>query len=279
MLQSFSRNHHYDSNSLFVFSQMDTKDTKNDVCVGHVDELGLMVDAEVKRCLNGTILYPFLEHVAEFMGSDGKIDEASIAERWTALTNQNAWLSSIKAKITINGANQVLKHRLKGDAKSCPFMARFLSAAHIMPNLKHPCDTGVVNADGSIDANKLKKLMVECFIWDNEKKVWFMPKSSMLKFIAYRGKEDRDVKPLVEGLLMPSWSTVAQNEWIDAFNVYCDGWTAVKGCNKLEPTISAKRLLQFYFNCAALNNDVRKNLLPVSPPVKQEVPASLCTIQ
>jgi hypothetical protein len=244
-------------------------------------ELDDMVDAEVKRCVAANIKFPFLAHVQEFAHQTGPpeqvntIDESSIAERWTALTGQGSIVSKIKAKITISGANFVRaylynKPIVKDDQKTkkqkdggCPYLARFGSAAELMPNLKHPCDSGVVMANGSIHADRLKYMMRKCFQWDGTR--WKMTLSAVTQFIKDRGQEDKHVEPKITGWL-PSWETVAANEWIDAFGVYCDGWELDPVTNKHQPTMSAQRLLQFYFDCKTLNDDVRKKLLPVPKP-------------
>jgi hypothetical protein len=253
-------------------------------CVGKRDELDLLVDREVRRCLDEKDEHPFLRHIDYFRDpATGKIDAQSIAKLWTQLTKQSTFKSNIKASITIDGANQMALFR-KGLAKhgpGCPYRSTFATSAELMPNLKHPCDTGIVNIDGSINADRLKQVLQLVAEWDPVVNMWLVRESKMQGLLVVRKKEDAHLGPKVTGIagLLADWPTVARNEWYDDFEVYCDLWLPLHNNPKeLERTISLPRFLQFYYQCDKLNTDVLRGILPAKKPEPTNPPSTPCHI-
>jgi hypothetical protein len=202
--------------------------------------------------------YPFLEHVNYFRNSKDRIDRSSIATQWKKLTKESYIKTFIKGHITMRGANQNLATSMA--PKTCPWRVDF-DVKEFMPLLKHPCDTGAININGSINIDNLETMMTSCFEFDSTKNLWFIRQSVMFDHLKKCAERDK-LMASKSGCLMPSWITVAWNEWNDAFGIFSDGWQLLK--SKYEPTISADTFLQFYFQPNVLYQRVLDGELPIS---------------
>lgn len=217
---------------------------------------------------------PFLEHIDYFKNQDGKIDKTSIATNWANLSKESYIKTFVKAHITMTGANQV-NQKAHGGASQCPWKYQFNSSAEIMPCLKHTRDSGIVNIDGSINREILESMMIKSFEYDSDRKCFFLRKSTIIEHLKMWKirDENEDVKI---SFLMPSWETVALNEWHDFFLNFTDHWEIKKGytsefnneiCDdKFEQTVTADTFLQFYFNGKKLYDRVLSGELPKQKP-------------
>lgn len=227
-------------------------------CMSETDlkYLSQMIQDKVKNSLP----FPFLQHVDYFKDEKGQITQDSIKHQWHKLTGEHLLKTTIKAKITMSAANQKLSKcpYMMSQISKCPYQNKFITE-HMMPLLKHPKDTGVVNSDGSINIDNLEKMIALCF----EKgigNIWYIRHSVMNEFLKQCSDRDQN-KPNMEGFFMPSWSQVAWFEWRDAFNVYSDHIHQIDDFQE-EKAITLETFLQFYFECAKLNQRVLNKELP-----------------
>ena len=217
---------------------------------------------------------PFLKHIMQFCGEKSEITYDSIYKNWKQLTGQNCLLLATKAKITMNGANEVAQVRAKRAGKSCPaWKYNFKDASELMVLLKHSCDTGIINKDGSINIEALTKVMISYCELHNGK--WLMRKSSMVTHIAKRAEEDKkeaktnpDIILAGESWLnpLPGFELVAKAEWEDEFAYFNDAWIKNKD-GTWEPAMTAETFLQFYFESDKLFKRKISGELPAKHPL------------
>jgi hypothetical protein len=179
---------------------------------------------------------PFLKHVAYF-NEDGSITTNSIKNKWHELTGESKWTTWAKGYFTIRGANRNLP-------SGCPYQHSF-QTAEIMPCLKHPCDTGIVQKDGNINIDVLRNMMYENFKYSTEYSCYYLTKSQMAKYLSGCTTRDKDIDSGT-GVPLVSWSTVAWAEWDVFYDTFCDFEI---GDDK---AITADTFLQFYFDCDKL---------------------------
>lgn len=177
---------------------------------------------------------PFLKHL-DYFKSDGEITKCSIRDKWSALSGENRLKTYIKADITIRGANKFNPDYQNG---SCPWKSRFESA-DMMEILKHPCDTGIVNIDGSINIEILTNFVNEYFEPLNTD-TWILRESVMNEYLRICLERDHNLtlKPFYT---LPSFETLAKFEWYDFFLNFNDG--QIDGTN----IVNLETFLQFYF--------------------------------
>ncbi len=188
------------------------------------------------------IKFPFLEHLDYFKGDDGEITSHSIAEQQSKLSGESIIKTTIIGKITISGANNNNPEYNKG---SCPWKNSFESG-DMLKNLKHPCDTGIVNEDGSINIDILTNFVKLNFEYDNKTKTFIMRKSKMFDHLKLCKERDAQLKKGVT-FYLPSFETVAQGEWSSFYGVYYD-----RDFNG-EKAVTLNTFLQFYFESNVLN--------------------------
>jgi hypothetical protein len=205
---------------------------------------------------------PFLEHIHYFKNEQGLINRTSIATNWCKLSKESYMKTWIKGLITINGANYVHQQKSPG----CPWKYDYASSAELMPDLKHSRDSGIVNADGSINMEQLENVMLASFKYDPEKKCFYVTKSTITQLLVEWCKRDEDQEAKVK-FSMPSWEVVAKAEWDDFFLNYVDDWKYNDILCNYEPTVTADTFLQFYFQGKKLYDRVFANELPVPKPV------------
>jgi hypothetical protein len=201
------------------------------------DLMGLLDKAEATASKNS-----FLEHVRYFAAPDGQIDATSIATNWQKLTKDYYATTYFKGTATIRAANQ---HAQK---IGCPWKERYGSATELMPMLKHPADTGVVNSDGSINRQAIEYLFKNHFAFDADDNIWYITKSSMAKYLAQTAIRDKDLDQY--GAFYIPWTMVADAEWNDAFKTFSD----YKENSELAMT--AQTFLMFYYNGTKLYDRV-----------------------
>lgn len=175
----------------------------------------------------------FLQHV-DYFKEQGKITTTSIANKWSALSGESEWVTTPRGVAVITGANY------SDERKGCPFKFEY-NAKELMLCLKHPKDTGIVNADGSINLDIMENMMTEYFKFDADKKRYVMTKESMFDFLKKCDERDKDYK---YGAFYVTWESVAKNEWDSFF----DNFTDFVDEQTNEPTIYAETFLLFYFN-------------------------------
>lgn len=194
-----------------------------------------------------TIECPFVGHVDYFKGNDGKITSSSIATKWSELSNEWYLKTYIKGEITMRGANY--------GAKTCPYKYKF-NPDDMMSALKHPCDTGIVNKNGSINIDILKQFIKDNFIFHEENNGFILMKSTMDKYVEKCCLRDKDMN-LKLGWNVPSCDTVARAEWYDFFLNYTD--TLVNCKSHEEQAVTIDTFLKFYFQPKELYNKVLGN--------------------
>jgi hypothetical protein len=179
--------------------------------------------------------FPFIKHL-EYFQNNGMIDKYSIAQKWSDITGRSFFDTVIRGSITVQGANYGLN--------SCPYMSQ-MNAANMMQGLKHPCDTGIVNADGSINRKKLMEFVKDAFDWSPEHNTFILSQSLMNRFILRNINRDSDKwginYNLSRMILLPSYPQIAQAEWDEFFNIYTD----IK--MNAESYVTLKRFLMFYY--------------------------------
>ncbi len=243
--------------------------------------------------LRGNDGVPFVDHVAMFVGpgAEGKVSEDSIRSAWTMLQPSAfvSWaLPGIKARITRQGLED--SHQ-KNIARGCPManpavleqLTAHPRAKEWRPDvamflLKHPVDTGVVRANGSIDADELLRVLDSYAFMqtqpdDLRQQQWVIALHSFLHdIIPQAAKRDVDVtngnQPKFS-VLLGSYETLSRNEWSDAFAVFGDAWVLVPmphdNCHYV-PAMTVDTLLQFYYQPLRLRERRLANELPVPKP-------------
>jgi len=185
---------------------------------------------------------PFLAHIEYFTDHNG-ITSKSISKQWSHLTGENTIKTRLKGHLTIKAANQSLSAM---DAK-CPYREAFKTSEELMPCLKHPCDTGIVNSDGSINRESLETMMRATFEFNGDLRQWVLRKSVMDTYLKCCGERDRYHQGKAPYKI--SWTTVAQAEWDDFFKTFSD-------CKVLgESSVTAVTFLRFYFKGDELYSD------------------------
>lgn len=213
------------------------------------------IDEQIKKYDTGDP-FPFLKHVHYFNKPD-EITDCSIGERWSELSGESSAITFIKGKITITGANYSNEEYRDGE---CPYRRSF-NTSDIMKALKHPCDTGIVNGDASLNIDIMKQVIMTNFEYDAEISMFIMKEDTMNEFLKVCKQRDADV-PQHLPFYMPSYGTVAYNEWKDFYYNYCD-----RIVNK-KRAVTLHTFLQFYFQGDVLYERKLGGELPVKPTKK-----------
>jgi hypothetical protein len=234
---------------------------------------------------------PFLKHV-DYFRSDSLISTESIADKWQALSKEFYPIPYTKAMITIRGANAVMAREFEAkkgsiesikdktetesrkiEEKKCPYHEAFRTE-EIMPLLKHPNDTGIINKDGSINYDILLAFCNEYFIYSDYDKTYILPESSMRKYLELCVKRDMHLNSNFAWYL-PSAGTVASAEWTDFYRNFADcfkissipenieaSYTPLK--YKIENAITLDTFCQFYY----FGDELYKRNLSGELPIK-----------
>jgi hypothetical protein len=183
----------------------------------------------------------FLEHLEQF-AENNDISACSIANKQSELTGEYRLKTYTIGQITISGANNNNPDYLNG---SCPYAYSF-TPEEVLKHLKHPCDTGIVNNNGTINIETLREFILENFEYDDEIKTYIIKKPIMDDNLEKYKERDQhlNLKPI---WYLPSFETIAQGEWHAFFNLYCD--RKVNGFM----SVTLETFLQFYFNQKVLN--------------------------
>jgi hypothetical protein len=195
------------------------------------EQLGELIDEYIKKYSTST--NPFLEHIEYFKGTDG-ISACSISKKLSELTQENRLATIIKGKLTMRAANQSV------EAKGCPYRSTFETSKDLMPCLKHPCDSGIINKDGSINIPKLKEIAGTYFDYNMVSDKWFLTKSSIFEYLNVCAARDKEL-PQYGACYIP-WRTVANKEWTDFFFNFHDYEV------EQDLAVTLDTFLQFYFN-------------------------------
>lgn len=182
----------------------------------------------------------FLKHV-EYFNENGEITTNSIKNKWHNLTGENKFVTWTKGYFTIYGANKNLP-------SECPYQHSF-QTAEIMPCLKHPCDTGIVQKDGNINLDVLRGMMADNFQYSDQYSCYYLTKSRMVAYLAECTVRDKSINNGT-GIPFLSWSTVASAEWDVFYDTFCDFKVDD------DQAITADTFLQFYFDCDKLYDRV-----------------------
>ncbi len=196
---------------------------------------------------------PFLKHLDYFKDDNDDINITSIGEQWSALSGEYRIKTYLKGLITIKGANYSIN--------SCPYRSNFDSDT-MMNALKHPCDTGIVNKDGSINMILLKNFIEHYFVYDFITKQYILTKKCMEKYLVNCVERDINL-PYKINWNMPSFQTVARAEWNDFFLNYTDMMFYFNDGTS-DQSVTLKTFLQFYFVPNVLYNRVLNKELPVT---------------
>ncbi len=169
----------------------------------------------IDDAINNSVPQPFLKHIDYFRDENG-ISRQSIAKNWSALTGENQCVvTNLKGSLTIRAANQSVA------AQGCPWRSTFKTSEEMMPCLKHACDTGFVNADGSIKTAEMKQFMIENFQpYTLDNGIWYLTQSKMILYLKACAERDREM-PQYGAFYVP-WSTVAKAEWEVFFSTFSD---------------------------------------------------------
>jgi hypothetical protein len=190
------------------------------------------LDQLIDQAIQNSCPLPFLKHIEYFKGRDG-ISRESIAKNWSKLTGENQCVvTNLKGSLTIRAANQ------SSVAQGCPWRSTFKTSEEMMPCLKHACDTGFVNADGSVKTAEIKQFMIENFQSYADQNIWYLKQSTMMTYLVACAQRDSDL-PKYGAFYVP-WSTVAKAEWEVFFSAFSDF--------KIddEPAVRAETFLKFY---------------------------------
>ena len=196
---------------------------------------------------------PFLKHLDYFKDGNGDINVSSIGEQWSALSGEYKIKTYLKGLITVKGANY--------NMNSCPYMSNFDSDT-MMNALKHPCDTGIVNKDGSINMVLLKNFIEHHFVYDYKSNKYILTKKCMKKYLVNCVERDANL-PYKINWNMPSFQTVAQAEWNDFFLNYTDMMVCYDD-GTCDQSVTLKTFLQFYLVPNVLYNRVLNKELPIT---------------
>jgi len=188
---------------------------------------------------------PFLRHLDYFKGENGLISACSISEQQSKLSGESTIKTAIIGKITVSGANNNNPDYVNG---TCPWKKKFQSD-DMLHNLKHPCDTNIVNRDGSINIDILKDFVKLNFEFDKNIDRFVMKKSTMIDYLSVCKNRDADLEQKITWYL-PSFEMLAHGEWSSFFDVYAD--RKIDG----EIAVTLNTFLQFYFEPDVLNQKV-----------------------
>lgn len=189
--------------------------------------------------------YPFLKHLAYF-GDDknnGEISASSISCKWSKLTRMSGVLTYGLGLIAIKGANVCANPQIKYCDSFCP--------AQMMHNLKHPSDSQIVNADGSINRDTLLKFVENYFLTDGKGVYvkhdgqYIILQSVTPNFLDNFSKRDVGLKKKFH-ILLPDSDTAAEGEWTELFNSLCDG-QYTSGPHKKVHYLTLQSLIMFYY--------------------------------
>lgn len=175
-----------------------------------------LVDEFEKRAKNSR---PFLDHVRFFDDGHGQVTFESIVEKWDELQTSTAGVVNwAKAQATMQGANAGLQAKTPGVSWCSSF-----SVEEMMELLKHPADTGIVQADGSLKRDVLLAVLEACARYSGEAKDWVVPLDGLTKSVLPKCAA-RDAKAPAPRFswIIPSWSFLAKNEHKDQHDVYAD---------------------------------------------------------
>lgn len=189
----------------------------------------------------------FLNHIDYFKGKDNNISASSISENWTNLTGENSLSTYAKGYVTIRQVNCSEK------SKGCPFKYKF-SSQEVMEGAKHPCDTGIVNEEGSINFEKLEFVMTMYFEICNESpedSKLVLRQSRLNEYLEECSKRDKDL-PQYGAFYIP-YKSIARAEWDVFFPIFSDVKIDKELC------ITAETFLLFYFNSRKLYDRVLDN--------------------
>jgi hypothetical protein len=199
--------------------------------------------------------YPFIKHLNYFRGDDGNITVSSIGEKWSQLSGEYRIKTYAKGHITVKGANY--------NANLCPYQNSFDSNT-MMSALKHNCDSGIVNKDGSINIEILISLIKENFIYHGKSESFILLKSTMNSCLKDFHERDKHLNNKISWDL-PSFATVATAEWDDFYLNYCDLIVDKDNYDdkEREQAVTLDTFLQFYFDPKGLYDRVLRGELPV----------------
>jgi len=189
---------------------------------------------------------PFLKHIEQF-ADEGLVTVNSICQRQSKLTGENRIKTYAIGQGIIHQANQNNPQYI---SNSCPYANGF-SSQEILTYLRHPCDTGNINDDGSINIEALKKMVLECFTYDATVSSYVMLESVLENYLKTCVERDLalniNIKP---HWYLPSFETVSKIEWGAFFNLYSDRII------DSERAVTIRTFLQFYFEPDVLNDKV-----------------------
>jgi hypothetical protein len=189
---------------------------------------------------------PFLQHLDYFKGDDDKLISAcSISDKQSALTGESKTKTYVIGKVTISGANNINPNYLNG---TCPYKKKFESD-DLLDKLTHPCDTKIVNSDGSINVDVLTHFVKTNFEYDKEMDTFILFKNKMMDHMEICKDRDADLEQTIRWFL-PSFAMLAYGEWTSFFDVYCD--RKYDG----EKAVTLNTFLQFYFEPQVLYQKV-----------------------
>ncbi len=208
------------------------------------------LDNLVQQYIDTSSDKPFLKHLDYFKDDEGNITTTSIGKAWHALDpNKSTIKTRIKGLAIILGANYMPK---KEGISSCPFMRKFSSSEQMMINLKHPCDTQIVNTDGSININKLKELICRCAEYDYRRKKWHIRKQNLDKYIQECINRDKETSKTK--WYLPSFEKIVHGEWNDFYEIYSDFSIFNTETASYDLSVTVETLLDFYFKSDELNS-------------------------
>lgn len=193
---------------------------------------------------------PFLVHLQEFKGEEG-ITACSIGQKWTALSGENSIATYGKGRITIAGANESNPEYKSG---GCPWKKKY-EEEEMMNLLKHACDTGIVNQDGSINIDSLKDLIRLRFSF-HEGVGFCIKKSVMDAHLDACAERDENLAKKMAWYL-PGYKFLAQSEWDTAYDIFTD--IIVDD----ERALTIETFFQFYFEPRLLFERTLSGELPV----------------
>ena len=200
----------------------------------------------------------FLGHVHFFAGSDGVITQTDISPMWSALSGESCIEATIKAWITLQGAHKRENHNKCEYVKRGKYKDWGYKADIMMGLLKHDYDLKILNADGSIKIDQLKKVALTCSEWNDAQGDYIIRRSAILNYLTICQQEDSDMKkPNVISLvpLLPTAKIVAVNEWMGFYKSFSHINVAmIDNDQKEEPAVLLATFINFYINPIALHN-------------------------
>ena len=191
---------------------------------------------------------PFLEHLEIFANKD-LVSKESITQGLNALSGHSLQ-NNIKAGIVMDGANASLE--MKCPHKKYKYQEN-ITIHNSMSALTHSRDSGVIQSDGSINEDKLLRLLKNCK-YNHMFDTYVLWEKDLLAFMKIRAHEDKNLPSSFPFqwsftfLNLVSFETVANGEWADMYNVYTDIKT-----KKGKRGITLRTLLLFYYKPKILN--------------------------